>query len=84
MTRTPSITRTILKILQACEGHALPEDVLREHLDERERPRVSDAEFAPAKEWLVANDCIKELPGKFGSTVPRWLITESGQVRLAQ
>lgn len=82
--RIPILTQTILKILDECTGHALPESTLREHLDLRVRPRVTDDEWAERREWLLQQAAIRSMPGAFGSQELRWLITESGQVQLRQ
>lgn len=82
--RIPILTQTILKILDECTGHALPESTLREHLDLRVRPKVTQEEWAERRDWLLRNAAIKSMPGAFGSDELRWLITESGQVQLQQ
>lgn len=82
--RQAAIRRTSLKILDDCSPHALPEGTLREHLDERERPRVSDAEWAEARTWLLEQGAMKAIGGSFGSDEARLMITEQGQVMLRQ
>lgn len=82
--RQPIIRKKSLKILDEVTPFALPEGTLREHLDERERPRVSDVEWAEARAWLMEQGAMKAIGGSFGSDEARLMITEQGQVMLRQ
>lgn len=84
MTRNTEICHTILNVLNDCGSHALPESTLKSHLDLRIRPKTTAEEFGKVRDWLKDRGCIKPLPDQFGGDEQRWLITESGQVMLAQ
>lgn len=82
MPRTPQLCRTALHILRECAGHPLPEPTLHQHLNARERPSLTEAEFSTVIATLMQEGCITAMKGEFLDPAPRWLITEKGEAAL--
>jgi len=82
MSRIPQLCRTALLALHDCGGFALPEPTLRQHVNARDRPPPTDAEFATTIATLLQEHCIAAMKGEFGDPNPRWLITEKGEAAL--
>jgi len=80
--RTPQLCRTALHILKDCAGHPLPELTLHQHLNARERPPLTEADFSTTIATLMQEGCITAMKGEFGDAKPRWLLTEKGEAAL--
>ena len=84
MTRTLSIRKNILQILERAEPYALPENQLRLELDGSIRPTAATAEFDEAMLFINTRGFAKTVPDSLDEENVKWTITESGKALLRQ
>ena len=69
-----------MRVLEQCEGYALPEQAMRDQL-KLGMPALEDAALQEAIEWLNAKAYIDFTVEEITGT-KRWVITESGKAKL--
>lgn len=81
--RTKLIRQTVLEALTMAHGYALPEEMLRRHVDGLMRPPISADEWELTTGWLETNKHITRVASDFDESLVQWSITERGRTLLA-
>lgn len=81
--RTKAIRRAVLEALKLAGTYALPEETLRGHVGDMERPPCTDKEWSEAVDWLDTNQYIAKVPSDLDPQLVQWVITERGRAILA-
>jgi hypothetical protein len=81
--RTKAIRRAVLDALKMAGSYALPDETLRKHVGDLERPQPSDEEWSLAVDWLETNQFIAAIPSDLDPDLKQWAITERGRTILA-
>ena len=84
MTRTISIRKNILFILERAEPYALPETQLKLELDGSIRPPAATAEFEDAMLFLNTHGHAVTVPDPLDEQNVKWTITETGKALIRQ
>ena len=81
--RIKAMRRACLDALKLADTYALPEETLRKHVGDMERPQPTDAEWADTIDWLDTNAFIAAVPSTWDPSLKQWAITERGRTILA-
>ena len=84
MTRTLTIRKATLEILERAEPYALPERQLLVELNTALRPPAAQAEFDDALIFLNIRNHIAIVPDNLDETFVKWVITETGKAVIRQ
>ena len=84
MTRTLTLRKNILLILERCEPYAMPERQLQLELDGSIRPPAATAEFEEALLFLNIRKHIVTVPDPLDEENVKWTITETGKSLVRQ
>ena len=81
--RLKSMRRGVLEALKLAGTYALPDQTLRQHVGDMERPQPTDAEWEDTITWLASNQFIAAIPSEWDASFKQWAITERGRTILA-
>jgi hypothetical protein len=81
--RIKAIRRATLEALKLAGVYALPDETLRKHVGDMERPQLDDEEWEDTIDWLESNGFIAAVPSTWDEDLKQWAITERGRTILA-